>query len=293
MFKLVTSMDEFGKYAHELESPEWKIKRKQIIERDLFKCSCCGKTNSIQLKNGIYCGLDFGTKPIITNEIIHCDRYSIKEFKSSFSVETLRIFDFKDMKSHINPKYIPFESVGLTDDGRLVYTTLSADFFKNNRYKSVKDNLYIFSYYLRNGQCYFFLSDSLLEKGKTLPVLYISEDPITLNVHHKYYVYTAKAWEYPGSALITLCDHCHKKLHDTQEVKVYSSFDLKIPMNFTPCLRCNGAGRFPEYKHIEGGICFRCRGARYEELIEKSEKNSIENTMKGYRPIPHKDDLPF
>lgn len=26
------------------------------------------------------------------------------------------------------------------------------------------------------------------------------------------------------------------------------------------CDRCNGLGRIPRYNHVEGGICFKCRG---------------------------------
>ncbi len=35
-----------------------------------------------------------------------------------------------------------------------------------------------------------------------------------------------------------------------------------------PCYRCHGTGYFPEYNHVEDGICFRCRGAKYEQLID-------------------------
>jgi 5-methylcytosine-specific restriction endonuclease McrA len=31
----------------------------------------------------------------------------------------------------------------------------------------------------------------------------------TLHVHHKYYIPEKKPWEYPNSALITLCEVCH------------------------------------------------------------------------------------
>lgn len=34
-----------------------------------------------------------------------------------------------------------------------------------------------------------------------------------LHVHHKYYVNNHKAWEYPMSALVTLCEECHTKEH--------------------------------------------------------------------------------
>lgn len=29
-----------------------------------------------------------------------------------------------------------------------------------------------------------------------------------------------------------------------------------------PCSRCGGSGYFPQYSHIEGGICFKCRGKK-------------------------------
>lgn len=36
----------------------------------------------------------------------------------------------------------------------------------------------------------------------------------TLNVHHKYYEQGKEPWEYPMSALVTLCEHCHKEISD-------------------------------------------------------------------------------
>lgn len=36
---------------------------------------------------------------------------------------------------------------------------------------------------------------------------------------------------------------------------------------YTNCERCAGAGYFPEYDHINSGVCFRCDGNRFEELI--------------------------
>lgn len=35
-----------------------------------------------------------------------------------------------------------------------------------------------------------------------------------LNVHHKIYIGNRNAWEYPNPSLITLCEPCHKKIHD-------------------------------------------------------------------------------
>ena len=96
----------------------------------------------------------------------------------------------------------------------------------------------------------------------------ICEKETHMHVHHKYYVKQQLPWDYPDEALITLCNWCHWKLHESERVPIFSLVDgMKINQNYTPCFRCNGAGVFPEYNHVEKGICFRCRGKRYEEEI--------------------------
>ena len=48
----------------------------------------------------------------------------------------------------------------------------------------------------------------------------------TLHIHHKYYLPNKKAWEYPDTALITLCEYCHeieqsiKKDYESDLIKV-------------------------------------------------------------------------
>lgn len=29
-----------------------------------------------------------------------------------------------------------------------------------------------------------------------------------------------------------------------------------------PCDRCGGTGHLPQFNHVEGGICFKCRGGK-------------------------------
>jgi len=87
-----------------------------------------------------------------------------------------------------------------------------------------------------------------------------------LHVHHQYYQVNKLAWEYPEDALITLCWLCHKDLHENQKIEVLNEDGLCID-RYRYCTRCFGAGEFPEFRHIQNGICFRCDGAKYEELI--------------------------
>lgn len=88
---------------------------------------------------------------------------------------------------------------------------------------------------------------------------------ISLHVHHKYYILGRLPWDYADEALVTLCDSCHYELHEREYVEVYEERDGElIGLDYTSCRRCHGAGYFPEYSHVQGGVCFKCNGARYE-----------------------------
>jgi 5-methylcytosine-specific restriction endonuclease McrA len=101
-----------------------------------------------------------------------------------------------------------------------------------------------------------------------------------LQVHHTYYSVQKVClkqnkfihnlpWDYPDKAFITLCLQCHKKIHETTKIPVYEEITpgKYSHKDFSPCRRCKGVGYFPQHKHIIGGICFRCGGQRFEELI--------------------------
>lgn len=87
-----------------------------------------------------------------------------------------------------------------------------------------------------------------------------------LHVHHTYYQKGKLPWEDPDNSLLTLCRSCHKNLHTHGEIPVLNELGDEIG-KLTYCYRCFGAGSFPQYSHIQDGICFRCKGARYEEFI--------------------------
>lgn len=106
-------------------------------------------------------------------------------------------------------------------------------------------------------------------KVKTLPGSYVWN---SLEIHHRYYVNEAYAWEYDLSALITLCSNCHREVHQLNSPSVLifrehpnpnKSFEdqkgLLLDYSFD-CDRCHGKGFILEYKHIENGICFACYG---------------------------------
>lgn len=87
-----------------------------------------------------------------------------------------------------------------------------------------------------------------------------------LQVHHLCYRKGKAPWEYNDDELKTACICCHEDIHGKMQIPVYDAEGVLIE-HYTPCKRCRGVGWFPEYSHVEAGVCFRCKGAQYEELI--------------------------
>jgi hypothetical protein len=48
-----------------------------------------------------------------------------------------------------------------------------------------------------------------------------------LQVHHLYYNFDLQPWEYPDTALITLCELCHKKAEFMKWVVRYGAIELR------------------------------------------------------------------
>lgn len=93
------------------------------------------------------------------------------------------------------------------------------------------------------------------------------------HVHHKYYILNKLPWEYEDS-LVIMCSECHHNFHTEQTVPVYYEIEGQlVQKQYTPCIRCNGAGWFPEYEHVQNGVCFRCGGWGWEELMIIKNRN--------------------
>lgn len=102
-----------------------------------------------------------------------------------------------------------------------------------------------------------------------------------LHVHHKYYIKDAMPWEIDNLGLVSLCRVCHEKRHEKEIIKVYKKVDDKLlwTNEYTDfCFRCYNTGYIPQYRHVENGICFLCRGENpktifSKRLIQLSEEN--------------------
>ncbi|WP_035694866.1 hypothetical protein [Flavobacterium soli] len=89
---------------------------------------------------------------------------------------------------------------------------------------------------------------------------------VILHVHHKYYILNKLPWEYENNALITLCDLCHKKIHETQIIPIYLDESKSTILELNLCNNCNGIGYLSQYKYYQNGICFKCYGTGYLDL---------------------------
>lgn len=99
----------------------------------------------------------------------------------------------------------------------------------------------------------------------------IPDKPYNLHVHHKKYVINKLPWEYENKDLQTLCNYCHLDVHKRMEIPIYNEDGSNV-LSYNACDRCGGTGHIPQYKHVQGGICFKCYGARFDILIINKKK---------------------
>lgn len=100
------------------------------------------------------------------------------------------------------------------------------------------------------------------------PVFTELNEEYIMDVHHTYYVLTRLPWEYQDETLKLLCRPCHLKTHSTEKIPCFLTEEKKNKVNLTPCDRCGGIGILSEYHYHLSGVCFKCSGAKYLELIK-------------------------
>lgn len=237
-------------YRDNLNSPEWKSKRKEIIQRDNLKCAKCSNAN------------------LIKDSLIGLLRYKGYSAKGTsfnfYGYNSLNVLIRKPLFIKKGTTLIPF--------GSLVHNIAYIDQeYENETFARViairelqqfEDELPTDCYEEKFEQNTYKLKDKISNNynWKIVPALH---------VHHTYYQINLKPWEYPNSSLQTLCWVCHERLHNDQLIPFLDENGRHFS-TLTPCSRCYGAGWFPQYKHIDEGECFRCRCAKYDELIEPS-----------------------
>lgn len=90
----------------------------------------------------------------------------------------------------------------------------------------------------------------------------LTQEEKHLELHHKYYILNKLPWEYK-EALITVCNECHKNIHETQKIPIYLNERCNESYSISVCNRCNGKGFLKEFQYHKGGTCFKCNGRRF------------------------------
>lgn len=96
-----------------------------------------------------------------------------------------------------------------------------------------------------------------------------------LNVHHKLYIWGRKPWEYSNEDLVTVCNDCHRKIHEEKRIPVYFDDKKITTLKIDSCERCSGSGYLAKYHYYKNGICFRCMGTGYALFIDSFKSSTF------------------
>lgn len=239
-------------YAELLLREEWRKKRLIILKRDSNTCNSCNNDFLKQFENGFYYTAYRSNNKIVIPSIsgpVLWPHEKPKLYDALTEGEIYRIYFEITFSMHYANIY-GVQKANTEMDDEISLNDLS---LMNAKIKKMVKSI------IADPEKYF---AEKRKKGK-VSWSYVKG----LHVHHTYYQKSLHPWEYPNESLETYCWECHQKIHLNSKIPCYDKNGNLIG-NLTSCLRCSGAGEFPEYRHIEAGICFRCRGAKYEELIE-------------------------
>lgn len=263
-------------YRDLLQSDYWRVKREEIVNRDKNKCQHCFNKSHLEYRLST-----FSLKPYKGNStIIKIDNSNDTE------IFTERIFTF-----YLSLKIAPKDRliVVYKEDSNFskiigffsTNISISENEIDEEIEKNISNELLKFEPYMREAMRSYLKSyasprrliiSKLIEKKIKASIHSLELNTFNwsevknLHVHHKYYQMGKLPWDYPNEALVTLCWSCHEDIHKKEKTK-WLDENGQIVGLLTPCPRCFGAGDFPEFNHIQNGICFRCNGAKYEDLI--------------------------
>lgn len=58
-------------------------------------------------------------------------------------------------------------------------------------------------------------------------------EEVYLHVHHIVYIENKKVWDYPDDHLITVCDSCHKEIHNNKDASRYIIDQFSFNVDFS------------------------------------------------------------
>lgn len=239
-------------YSEQLQHRLWKQKRELILKRDGYKCQNCYNKTLIDTLNISFA--DFGTTAAnLYYLLIDKNTGEINRCLTSYDKK----FDFKLRELGEEGSIIALSNAINGWVNLIATVVLKPKLSIGNKSTPLE----------------------LLQKGESLSRQKAQEkalrnldgnelqklqwiDTKGLHIHHKYYQIGKLAWDYPDTALITLCWSCHEIEHINSEIDVLDENGNFVEKRQV-CPKCYGAGMFPEYLHVQNGVCFLCIGNRF------------------------------
>lgn len=185
----------------------WRKRRKAILERDKFVCQDCS--------NAFYFRIPFQNKEAVPVISMPFDILEVHETKDN--VVSWCPVGHSDFHAAVQLALALQKTVIVVYKGYAVEEDPYALFCVDQKVADSVKGTAIVSNSSTISRAVYTLSD-LNEKG-LFTWLYARN----LQVHHIYYQQGYLPWDYPDSALITLCQECHHKRHEKSSIPVIDS----------------------------------------------------------------------
>lgn len=279
------------KYEYLLKEKEWEVKRYEILARDNYTCQDCGCRG---INNDIFFPISSinDLNKLLPDILLNGN--NLESFCNSIN------WVGKSMKSpaHLQVKNLNNKLCIYTvvNDVLESFCFAADNEFSNIHFKKInindicllykdrkveKGKLFAFLFTENMGQTnYAAINYSCKKESEILELNILFENKFfcflfthlhlynegmlfnftPLNIHHNYYIFGRKPWDYDNDALVTLCSRCHQKRHKQIKIPLYGQDKQLINPALPVCDRCNGTGYLPQYHYYMGGICFKCHG---------------------------------
>lgn len=248
-------------YRDFLQSPEWVLKQNQILDRDNNTCKRCGHNHANPLESLsipsnrriFFKDLDIslhGGMKIVEYKDDAMGQIYCKTPKTS---NTDFIFD----NSLIVFNLVRKDTIQYPFNGGSINNVKSHFGDKNsgvvNFIKDKYKDVYDFEVLAVDNIGFYLLPESRqLEFMKS-----------NLQVHHRCYKEGMQWWAQPDEDYITLCNVCHRIIHEHQLIPILDA-DGSVGKYLRPCWKCGGTRHFDCYSQASG-FCYECDGEGFKK----------------------------
>ena len=284
-------MNSFNNYSDLLKEDQWKQKCNEILSRDHFTCQSCGK---IGYHNGSPLAFDSVDQcfDLIDNWNWLIDGVPLSKYFGCLMKEVNKAPAYNDIDLYLIGNYNGFQQYEIVNPIDRIFDFPLGLFFMSEETKEtiffhlLENNISILDdrNNKRDSSINVIKFDKILSSNAFLTlerkrgamhlvdsinisfhdILINFESPYKyglngLNIHHKKYIKGRKPWEYEADSLVTLCEDCHHDIHEKVITPILDESGNRLGVAMI-CDKCGGSGYLPQYKHVEHGICFKCKG---------------------------------